>query len=94
MYTYSNKKEEMVVLKFENILEPRRQEISNFIWASRELHPKVPHKQLRKIGPGEMKLEVLNSPKIRSLIEKVCISNNINIKLQRNSCRNVLGVVF
>lgn len=56
---------------FEDILEPRRQEISNFLWVSRELSTKTPNKQPKKRSSLEIKLGVLNSLKMQTLIEKV-----------------------
>lgn len=56
---------------FKDILEPRRNENSNFVWVSRELHSVVPYKQLTKPTPKHIKDEVLHTPKIQNLINKV-----------------------
>ncbi|GJQ76367.1 Dhap-at [Trypoxylus dichotomus] len=73
--------------------KPRRQEISNFLWVSRELSTKVPYKQTRKLKPSELKLAVLNSEKIQILIEKECANKNLSKEQVINEVKHILDEI-
>lgn len=53
---------------YEDILAPRRQEISNFMWVSRQLNPQIAYKQTTKPTPQSHKDAVVQSAKIQELL--------------------------
>lgn len=57
--------------EFVDILEPRRNEFSNFMWASREVNLLLPNRQIKPVAPDSHKVNVFNSPRIQLLIERV-----------------------
>lgn len=56
---------------YEDMLASRREEFSNFMWASRHLKPQVAYQQERRALPQYHKDEVLKCPKIQELLETV-----------------------
>lgn len=58
---------------FNDILEPRRQETSNFVWVSRKLNTSLAFKQCGRPKPGAHKKGVLQSERIKEFIEKVSL---------------------
>lgn len=56
---------------FCDILEPRKQEYSNFLWASRKLNLKLAVIKEVRPTPKSLKRDVLDSLKIQELIENV-----------------------
>ncbi|VEN59671.1 unnamed protein product [Callosobruchus maculatus] len=73
----SYRKKMDVSRKYEDFLEFRRQENSNFLWVSRTLHPQVAYIQETPPTPSLHKHEVLHSPKIQELLEKLSIAQNV-----------------
>lgn len=56
---------------FSDILEPRRQEKSNFLWVSRKLNTVVAFKQTVRPKPDIHKKQVLQSEYTQEIINKV-----------------------
>nr|CAI5869678.1 unnamed protein product [Callosobruchus analis] len=63
--------------KYEDFLEFRRQENSNFLWVSRTLYPQVACVQETPPTPSFHKQEVLQSQKIQELLEKLSTAQNV-----------------
>lgn len=63
-----------IVREYDNFLDLRRQETSNFLWISKRWDPKIAFRQGQsRPSPQFHKEAVLNSPKIQELIEQVSI---------------------
>lgn len=61
---------------YEDILEPRRRDFSNWFWISRSLYPQVAVNIHPKPTPIVHKNNVLKSKKILELIEEVSYFKN------------------
>ncbi|XP_066263116.1 dihydroxyacetone phosphate acyltransferase [Euwallacea similis] len=62
---------------FEDILEPRRREVSTWAWASRALRTQVAYKKVPRPTPNSHKIAVLRSYKISELIDQICAKENV-----------------
>lgn len=55
---------------FHNLLEPDRMPCMTKVW-----QPQIPNRKENYLSPEELKLNVLESPRIVRLIEEVCCSH-------------------
>lgn len=65
---------EIALQKFKDILELRRNEVSNIFYFLRDHYGKIAHKQNRKPNPEQHKTDILGNAKIQNLIKQVCIT--------------------
>ncbi|KAK9875364.1 hypothetical protein WA026_007762 [Henosepilachna vigintioctopunctata] len=56
---------------YEDILEPRRFDLSHFFWCSKKLNSVIAYKQNIKPTPSLLKEAVLNDPKIQKFLEEI-----------------------
>jgi hypothetical protein len=61
---------------YQDFLAPRREELSNFMWASRQINPQIAYKQPTRPSPQYHKEQVLKSPKIQELLSEVSVREN------------------
>nr|XP_022909839.1 dihydroxyacetone phosphate acyltransferase [Onthophagus taurus] len=77
---------------FEDILIPRRTEISNWVWALRHLNPVLPCAENKIYTPEKIKLEVLRSHKIVTLIDRES-QNDFSKEHIINKIRDILNEI-
>ncbi|CAG9860449.1 unnamed protein product [Phyllotreta striolata] len=67
-----------IVREYDNFLELRKQETSNFLWISKKWNPQIAFKQgSTRPSPQYHKDAVLNSPKIQDLLEQISLKTNV-----------------
>nr|XP_023017057.1 dihydroxyacetone phosphate acyltransferase [Leptinotarsa decemlineata]XP_023017058.1 dihydroxyacetone phosphate acyltransferase [Leptinotarsa decemlineata] len=80
--------------QYENFLEPRRQEISNFLWISKHWDPKIAFKQgSRRPTPASHKEAVLQSPRIQELLNELSRQQNIPKSQLEKQIRTILDEI-
>ncbi|XP_076259145.1 dihydroxyacetone phosphate acyltransferase [Rhynchophorus ferrugineus] len=79
--------------KYEDILVPRRLELSNLFWASRTLHIKYPITIKPRPTPESHKNAVLASTKITQLINELCQKRNAKKEVIIKELRQILDEI-
>ncbi|XP_044263881.1 dihydroxyacetone phosphate acyltransferase [Tribolium madens] len=79
--------------RYQDILAPRKQECSNFMWASRQLNPQIAFKQDQKPSPQYHKDEVVKSPKIQELLITLSEKEGVAKEVLEAQVRSILDEI-
>jgi glycerone phosphate O-acyltransferase len=78
---------------YQDFLAPRREELSNFMWASRQINPQIAYKQPTRPSPQYHKDQVLKSPKIQELLSELSQRQNVSKDVLEAQIKNILDEI-
>ncbi|KAG5890225.1 hypothetical protein JTB14_028766 [Gonioctena quinquepunctata] len=80
--------------QYENFLEPRKYEVSNFMWSAKHWNPQISYKQgSKRPTPASHKQAVLKSPKIQELLDEISRNQNVSKSELEKQVRTILDEI-